>query len=38
MCFTEYHSSEWELLVETGWATADVYEIDGYRIARMVRR
>lgn len=33
----EYHSREWDRLVETGWVTAEVYTMDaGTRIARMI--
>lgn len=33
-----YHSAVWALLVETGWMTDSVYEHEGQRVARMVRR
>lgn len=32
-----YHSPDWDILVETGWMTQDVFEVDGLRLARMVR-
>ena len=35
----EYHSCEWERMVEGGWMTATVDELpDGTRIAKMVRK
>lgn len=34
--FCEYHSHQWELLVEAGWITWTVDELpDGTQIARM---
>lgn len=33
--FVEYHTAAWELLVETGWNTKFVDELNGKRIATM---
>lgn len=38
MRWVVYHSSEWAVLVETGWLTAEVIETPGARLARMVPR
>lgn len=41
-CFTEYHSPQWELLVETKWVTMEVSDqtLPGgqvIQLARMIR-
>ena len=33
-----YHSDRWETLVETGWMTWSVDEIDGVKMAKMIAR
>jgi hypothetical protein len=35
--YVEYHSTEWDRLVESGWKTHSVEEMaDGTRIAKMI--
>jgi hypothetical protein len=37
--WTEYHSHQWALLVETGWITWTVEELsDGTRMALMIKQ
>jgi hypothetical protein len=35
MKITEYLSTEWETLASTGWYTAEVWTVNGVRMARM---
>lgn len=37
-CYVEYHSREWEILVESGWTTWVVNTIsEGVQIAKMIK-
>jgi len=34
--WVEYHSHEWEVLVERGWVTMHIEDVNGVEMARMI--